>query len=450
MTDANLFRKYDIQAPRYTSYPTVPYWSDSPSAERWLAELEAAARVPSFSLSLYIHIPFCESLCTYCGCNTAITQNHVVESPYVATVLKEWASYLARVPGLANLPLRELHLGGGTPTFLSAKHLRALVDGILGRGRRDEARFEASLEVHPGHTNEEQLRALFAAGFRRISMGVQDYDPLVQRLVNRIQSHEVTHGLTQLARKIGFTSVNHDLIYGLPKQTLASVERTANLTLETKPDRIALYSYAHVPWIKQAQRLFTEADLPEGDDKRALYEKARAILLKGGYVEIGMDHFALATDSLHRAHASGQLHRNFMGYTHNRTEILLGLGVSAISETPTCFHQNEKALKIYETKIAGGEMPTLRGHLLSEADRTNRERILSLMTKFQLELRDEAEAREICEFLAEPLRDGLLRIEGMRLTITERGRPFLRNICMAFDQRLRASAPDRQTFSRAI
>src|SRR3990167_6043812 len=269
MTDANLFRKYDIQAPRYTSYPILPYWSDSPSAERWLAELEAAARVPSFSLSLYIHIPFCESLCTYCGCNTAITQNHVVESPYVATVLKEWASYLARVPELANLPLRDLHLGGGTPTFLSAKHLRALVDGILGRVRRDEARFEASLEVHPGHTNEEQLRALFAAGFRGISMGVQDYDPLVQRLVNRIQSHEVTHGLTQLARKIGFTSVNHDLIYGLPKQTLASVERTANLTLETKPDRIALYSYAHVPWIKQAQRLFRSEERRVGKECRS-------------------------------------------------------------------------------------------------------------------------------------------------------------------------------------
>ena len=314
----------------------------------------------------------------------------------------------------------------------------------------DGQRFHGSVEVHPGHTKPDQLKALYEHGFRRVSMGVQDYDANVQRLVNRPQSFEITLALTEAARAIGYTSVNHDLIYGLPAQTLESVKRTVELTLKARPDRIALYSYAHVPWIKQAQRLFTEADLPEGDVKRDLYEAARTILTQGGYVEIGMDHFALPDDSLFRAHAEGGLHRNFMGYTHLRTQILLGLGVSAISETPTCFHQNDKSLKSYEAKIAAGEVATLRGHLLTRDDQVAREKILALMTKFTVELASEEEANGIRSLLRELIDDGLVTIEGRRISITEAGRPFLRNACMAFDLRLRASAPDRLTFSRAI
>lgn len=450
MAEAELFKKYDVQAPRYTSYPTVPYWCDSPTPDRWIAELEKAARADEAALALYVHIPFCESLCTYCGCNTAITQNHGVEIPYVSTVLREWHHYLERVPALASLPLRELHLGGGTPTFLSAENLDRLVSGILAGANPERGEFEASLEVHPGHTTEAQLARLRERGFRRISMGVQDYDPEVQRLVNRVQPFATTRDLTLCARRLGYTSVNHDLIYGLPAQTLATIETTIARTLEIRPDRIALYSYAHVPWIKQAQRLFTEADLPGGDAKRALYECARERLLAGGYIEIGMDHFALPTDSLAQAQAAGRLHRNFMGYTHNRTQILLGLGVSAISETPDCFHQNEKALKVYEARVGAGAVATLRGHLLSSGDRRNRERILALMTKFSVALEDAEETRALTEFLAEPLQDGLIRVEAGVLKVTERGRPFLRNICMAFDARLRASAPERQTFSRSI
>lgn len=450
MNIRELLRKYDVQAPRYTSYPTVPYWCDSPTPDQWISSLKSAMENSDTRWSMYLHIPFCETLCTYCGCNTSITRNHGVESPYVDTLLRELDLYLEKVPDLSKRPLRELHLGGGTPTFLSAANLKRLLDGIFSRISAPSAGFEASIEVDPRHTNEEQLRTLYALGFRRISLGVQDYNPEIQRLVNRIQPVEQTFAITRLARAIGFTSVNHDLIFGLPRQGVAEAKRTAELTAEIQPDRIALYSYAHVPWIKAAQRLFDESDLPQGEAKRELYEVEREILLAAGYVEIGMDHFALPSDSLFKAHEQGQLHRNFMGYTHQRTEVLLGLGVSAISEAPDCFHQNEKVLPVYETKLAQNQLTTLRGHRLSAEDRKHREQILRLMTTLSLEIESDAELSDVKSYLTAMEKDGLVRFVGKRLLITPEGKPFLRNACMAFDQRLRGSAPDRLVFSRSI
>lgn len=450
MNQKDLFKKYDVPAPRYTSYPTVPYWTDNPTSEQWIKELQSSFKSPEMTWSMYLHIPFCETLCTFCGCNTSITKDHKREAPYKNVILKEFQNYLRLVPEMKNKNLKQMHLGGGTPTFLSANVLGELVSEIFKEIKRDPHGFEGSIEVDPRRTNEEQLKVLAALGFNRVSMGVQDFDPEVQRLVNRVQPLEQTERITALSRKHGYTSVNYDLIYGLPKQTKESMKITAEVACRLRPDRIALYSFALVPWIKPAQRLFKDEDLPIADEKRELYEISREILLKGGYLEIGMDHFALPNDPLAIADRKLSLHRNFMGYTEERTNVLLGLGVSAISETPGCFHQNEKALPIYERKIEAGETATLRGHLLSKEDKVRREQILMFMTRWQVELENEHQAQDVKKFLAQLEEDGLVEIKGRILKLTSAGKPFLRNACMALDQRLRNQVPNTKVFSSSV
>lgn len=445
-----LFGKYDVPAPRYTSYPTVPYWDDSPTRSEWVDSLREVFGRTEASWSLYVHIPYCETLCTFCGCNTVITKDHGVESPYVNHVLAEWSNYLSQVPAIRDRPLRQIHLGGGTPTFLSPGELERLLGPILSQVRRDGEAFEGSVEIDPRRTTAAHLEMFHRLGFRRVSLGVQDFDPEVQRVVNRVQPVEITRSITETARGIGFTSVNYDLIYGLPKQDVAKFRETAEMTVRLRPDRIALYSFALVPWIKKVQRIFRDEDVPSGAEKRAIYEVAREILLAAGYVEIGMDHFALATDALARSVESGMLHRNFMGYTDHRTDALLGIGLSAISETPGCFHQNEKLLPVYARHLDEGNIPTFRGHRLTAEDRAHREQILGLMTVGTTEFRDDVEREDITRFLAEPIRDGLATIAGNRLNVTESGKPFLRNICMAFDRRLRERSPTTRTFSQAV
>jgi oxygen-independent coproporphyrinogen-3 oxidase len=444
-----LLDRYDVPVPRYTSYPTVPYWSNNPTTEQWLAELRKAAARPDATWAVYVHIPFCETLCTFCGCNTVITRNHDREEPYVELLHKEFSRYLDEVPDLSKRPLRQLHLGGGTPTFLSPKSLRALLAPMLERVQFRTDEFDASVEVNPRVTSAEHLEALMAAGFTRVSMGVQDFDAAVQHLVNRIQPFEITEQLTRDARAMGYKSVNYDLIYGLPQQTPETMRRTAELTAILAPDRIALYSYAKVPWIKPAQRLFKDEDLPEGPEKRALYEIARDIFLDAGYLEIGMDHFALPDDALNAARVTGDLHRNFMGYTEFRTDILLGLGVSAISETPTCFHQNEKVAPVYERRVQAGEIPTLRGHLLTEEDQSLRQQILEFMTQLHVTLEPE-QVDDARNYLTQLIEDRLVVIDGNELVLTEAGKPFLRNATVFFDQRLRSAAPGQPIFSRSI
>ncbi len=451
---SSIFRKYDVPAPRYTSYPTVPYWSDSPTTRQWTDSLRAAFADDGATWSLYLHIPYCETLCTFCGCNTVITKDHAVESPYVDRLLQEWKAYLDAVPALREKPLRHIHLGGGTPTFLAPSELERLLVPILASTRHDAASFEGSVEIDPRRTTAAHLESLYRLGFRRVSLGVQDFDPEVQRMVNRVQPVAITQSITELARKIGYESVNFDLIFGLPKQNPEKFVQTAEITLGLRPDRIALYSFALVPWIKKVQRIFKDEDLPTGDEKRAIYEVARKMLLEGGYVEIGMDHFALPSDALAQSIEEGKLHRNFMGYTDQRTTVLLGMGLSAISETPTCFHQNEKVLPVYERLLDTAGIPTLRGHRLTEIDQRRREQILELMTVGTTKLEGEGQAKDIEAFLAEPIRDGLgqvVRDAGeIRFQVSEAGKPFMRILCMAFDQRLREKAPSTRTFSQAI
>lgn len=449
MTSLELLRKYDVPAPRYTSYPTVPYWSDSPSSAEWIDSLNAAMAAPDSTWSVYIHVPFCETLCTFCGCNTTITKDHKRGSPYVQMLLREFETYLDKAPALGNRPLSHIHLGGGTPTFLSPDELRALIRPIWERVRRAPD-FEASIEVDPRRTTEEHLSTLRELGFDRISLGVQDFDPEVQRIVNRVQPLEMTQATLLQARALGFSSVNFDLIYGLPKQTLSSVGDMVEKTIALQPDRIAFYSFAMVPWIKPAQRLFKDEDVPRGEAKREFYELGRRLLLQAGYQEIGMDHFARSQDGLARAQREGRLHRNFMGYTDQRTDVLLGLGVSSISESPDCFHQNEKVLPQYEQMVGQGRIATLRGHKLTATDRLRRAQILKLMTDWEVVLENSDQANSVGSYLSEMIKDGLVGLDGLSLRVTEGGRPFLRNVCMSLDERLRAQSPTTQVFSQAL
>ncbi|MBX2987957.1 MAG: oxygen-independent coproporphyrinogen III oxidase [Bdellovibrionaceae bacterium] len=444
----DLLAKYDVPVPRYTSYPTVPAWEQNLSTEQWLEHVRQSLKDEQSAWSLYLHVPFCETLCTFCGCNNIITKNHKLEHAYVEHLLKEWSLYLQQVPDLRKRRLKHVHLGGGTPTFLSKENLSRLFE-VLFRGLQRDEHWEASIEVDPRRTTAGQLETLRGFGFNRISLGVQDFDAEVQRLVNRIQPFDITKGITDEARRLGFDSVNFDLIYGLAKQTPETMKTTAEKTIELRPDRIALYSFALVPWIKPQQRLFKDEDLPMGGEKRELYEIAREAFLKAGYVEIGMDHFALKEDGLAKAMREKTLHRNFMGYTDQRTDLLLALGVSGISETPKSFHQNEKILPKYEQILAENRIPTLKGHAHTDVDRRRRRQILQFATQFETELEDsQLEAAD--RFLKEMIQDGLVVREGKRLRLTEAGRPFLRNACAFFDERLQAMKPGTQIFSKSI
>jgi oxygen-independent coproporphyrinogen III oxidase len=450
---AKLVAKYDVPGPRYTSYPTVPYWDSTPTEEQWIERVRSALRASAENgAALYVHIPFCRALCTFCGCNTRITRSHSFIPPYTAAVLAELDMYLRQLD-LAQLDLGELHFGGGTPTFLTRDELDALLAGLWTRVRL-RADAVASIEVDPRVTTGEQLELLARYRFRRISLGVQDFDPRVQEIVNRVQSEQQVRAVTEAARALGFDSVNYDLIYGLPLQTRASIEGTMDAVCRLRPDRIALYGYAHVPWIKPGQRRFTESDLPEGDAKRALYELGRERLEREGYREVGLDHFALETDSLWRALRSGTLHRNFMGYSTAFTRPLVGVGVSAIGDAGDAFAQNEKELQRYQERVARGELPIQRGHVLDAEDQVLRRHILRLMTRLETRWDDPADytayVQTAAQRLAEPAADGLVTLENDSCRVTDMGRAFLRNICMAFDARLARRVPDKALFSRTV
>lgn len=450
MTTPDLFARYDVPVPRYTSYPPVPAWTETPTPDQWARSMADALEPADASLSLYVHIPYCESLCSFCGCNTVITRDHGKEQPYVDIVLAELDLYRRTVEPLGRRPLRQLHLGGGTPTFLSPASLRLLLDGLAARLPARTPDFEGAIEVDPRVTTVEQIETLRACGLNRISLGVQDVDAEVQRLVNRVQPLETTTALCHAARAAGFESINLDLIYGLPGQTLDTMRRLADRVLALDADRLAVYSFARVPWIKPAQRRFRDDDVPEGGEKRALYEVIRERLLAADYVEIGLDHFARRHDSLARAAADGSLHRNFMGYTDTRTQALLALGVSGISETPDCYHQNEKVATVYERRVREGEIPTLRGHRLSEDDRRRCRRIASLMTRYHVHL-EPAELAAAAPALAPLEDDGIvvIDVDASTVHVPPAGRPFLRHAAAAFDAYL-APTGDGPRYSRAM
>ncbi len=436
--DDKLIQKYNRAIPRYTSYPTVPHWKNDIDGSQWLEEFrrQFSANNKKAGISLYIHLPFCESLCTYCGCNKKITTNHSVEDEYMDVLLKEWNLYLAL---MTTAPvIRELHLGGGTPTFFSPENLIKLLSRIF-ENAVIHPEHEFSFEGHPNNTTSGHLEALYKLGFQRVSYGVQDNDPEVQRIINRIQPFENVKQATENARAIGYKSVNFDLIYGLPKQTLTTMENTILKSISLKPDRVAFYSYAHVPWTSRGQRLFDEQDLPSAELKMQLYKLGKKLFLEHGYYDIGMDHFALPSDDMYRAKKEERLHRNFMGYTTQRTAMLIGLGVSSISDVGTAFAQNEKSLHNYYEAINQHILAVQKGYFLTKEDLTFRQYILdiSCMGKTVFHAED---LPELIKYSFPELKkleqDGLLKWNEKGLEVTETGLHFIRNICAAFDLHL--------------
>lgn len=452
---SSLVQKYNVPGPRYTSYPTVPYWEEASfSREAWQQSLQRAFAESNASegISLYIHLPFCESLCTFCGCHKRVTKRHEVEQPYIQAVLKEWDLYCQLLPDRPMI--KEIHLGGGTPTFFSVAHLQQLIQGILDKATV-APEHEFSFEGHPNNTTREHLQALYDLGFRRVSYGVQDYNEKVQKAIHRIQPYEHVQRVTEWARDIGYTSISHDLVFGLPFQNLEDVLHTIQQTTQLNPDRLAFYSYAHVPWIKgNGQRGFKDDDVPKDELKRTLYEEGKKKLLAHGYHEIGMDHFALKSDAMYQAFQQGSLHRNFMGYTASKTQLMIGLGLSSISDSWYSFAQNEKTLEDYYARLEQNEIPVFRGHVLTAEDLMIRRHILNLMCSFQTSWAEPEmqfpELPEVLKQLEEMQEDGLLTLFEDHLQVTEQGKPFVRNICMAFDLRLKRKVPSTRIFSMTI
>lgn len=451
----SILQKYNVPGPRYTSYPTVPYWDTTDfNSKIWIYSLKKILIKESSKkgLSLYIHLPFCENLCTFCGCNKRITKNHDVENIYIKALLKEWELYckiLSRKP-----IIKEIHLGGGTPTFFSSKNLEDLIHGILYSAVKAKD-YEFSFEGHPNSTSRAHLQKLYDLGFRRVSFGVQDYSEKVQKAINRIQPFLNVAKVTFLAKEIGYTSVSHDIIFGLPFQKIEDIIDTIEKTNSLQPDRISFYSYAHVPWIKgNGQRGFDESDIPKDEEKRKLYEVGKELLYENDYYEIGMDHFALKTDNLYQSFKEGNLHRNFMGYSSSKTQLMIGLGVSSISDIWFSFAQNVKTLEDYYQLLEQNKLPILKGHVLTSEDLIIRKHILNLMCQFKTSWGNKSsylhEIPDILLQLKEMEKDELVVIQKDEIQVTEKGKPFIRNICMAFDLRLKRKTPETQLFSMTV
>lgn len=451
-----LIARLERAGPRYTSYPTAPEWSDAFGPAEHAAALERADAVDA-PLALYVHVPFCRELCFFCGCTVVIDKKASSGERYLGTLRAEKAlvdPHLRR-----RRRLGQLHLGGGTPTQLSPDALRRL-HAIVTEGFALEPDAEQSIEVDPRVTTLEHVAALRELGFNRISLGVQDFDPVVQKAVHREQSREGTEALFAACRAAGFRSINVDLIYGLPHQTPESFGRTLEAVTAMRPDRVAVFGYAHVPWMKPAQKaLEKEAALPDAGARCAIYASAIEAFTGAGYRHIGMDHFALPKDDLAKALDAGTMTRSFMGYTTRPAEDLVGLGQSAISDLAGAYAQNERTLPEYEKAVAEGRLPTVRGYVLSEDDRLRRWTIMRVMSATDLkygevERRFGVEFREVFAKELEELKAlekaGLVRLNAEQLTVTPLGRVFVRNAAMAFDRFLRERAGSTRRFSRTV
>ena len=420
-----LVKKYNIPGPRYTSYPPVPFWNtEAFEARDWSEHLSGLGRRPEpTALSLYLHLPFCESLCVYCACNKHITRNHDHERKYMLYLMKEWELIRRRTGD--NLRFQELHLGGGTPTFFSPENLEQLVGFLRGEFPGDPLP-EMSAELHPGYMEMGHLKVFRDLGFRRLSMGVQDFDEKVSKLIHRHQSFEKVRYWTDKVRELGFASLNYDLVYGLPGQTVDSLNQTLDRVAELRPDRMAFYGYAHVPAKFKYQQHLTP-HLPSPEIRLEMQWIVREQLLAEGYMEIGMDHFALPGDDLSVAAQENRLHRNFMGYTTRQSDVLLGLGMSAISDLGEAYAQNAPGLQAYYNMLDQGHLPVVKGHLMRFCEQQMRTSLKHILCHF--------EGRKVKwnRHLEALLRDGLIEKKGTRLFVTAKGKPFVRVICMAMD-----------------
>jgi oxygen-independent coproporphyrinogen-3 oxidase len=447
--------RYDVPGPRYTSYPTAPAWSDAFGKDDYLKALakSAASKRP---LSVYVHIPFCESLCVYCGCNVVITRRADKPKEYLADLALE-IDRVATLADAANRDTIQIAWGGGTPTHLRPEQVEELMASLRSRFRLTKDA-EVGIEVDPRVTTREHVKSIVRAGFNRISMGIQDFDPKVQQEIHRVQPFELTRDFIAWCRDEGLRSVNVDLVYGLPHQTEASFERTIDLVLgELRPDRVSAFSYAHVPWLKPAQQKFDETTIPRGAPKFAIFTRLVERMTGAGYEFVGMDHFARPDNELAVAQREGRLWRNFQGFTTKSGTDLVGLGVTSIGQIAGAFAQNEKDLNAWSAAVRGGGLAVVKGHWISEDDLVRQEVIHQLMCTYRLSKSaverafgidfDARFAAEL-ERLAPLVEDGMIRRTPDGFELTSWGRVFVRNVCMVFDAHL--PQPGQRAFSRTL
>ncbi len=453
--DTEVLKKFDVAGPRYTSYPTADRFVEAFGPEQhanWLRKRRIGGT--GRALSVYVHLPFCNTICYYCGCNKVVTKDHAKAAKYLRYLEKEMRLQTGL---LDDRRIVQMHWGGGTPTFLDDTELRDLAQMLCTYFDRS-SELECSIEVDPRSVGEMTVALLASLGFTRLSVGVQDFEADVQRAVNRIQSEAQTGQVIAQARAAGFGSINVDLIYGLPKQTVASFDRTLDKVIALSPDRLAIYNYAHLPHVFKPQRRINAADLPDADTRLQIFSLAVQRLTQAGYVHIGLDHFAKADDELAVAQRRGYLHRNFQGYSTHADSDLLGLGVSSISAVGPTFSQNVRTLDEYYDRLDADTLPTLRGIELTTDDLVRRAVILALMCHFELAF-ESIEIAHLIDFRdyfaseleeLEPFVDaGLVTIEDGWLTVTERGRHLVRAICMVFDRHLREQRR-RASYSKVI
>lgn len=436
----DLAAKYDLRVPRYTSYPTAPHFTPAVGGDRygqWLANLPADA-----SLSLYVHVAYCAEMCWFCGCHTKITRQYAPVADYMDCVWREIDLVADRLPG--RMTARHIHFGGGSPTILRPEDFVATVDRLKAKFLlADKA--EIAVELDPRTADEAYVRAMAQSGVTRASIGVQDFNPKVQETINRIQPYEVTERVISWLRQYGVADINMDLVYGLPHQTAESLVETIDLAVGLAPRRIALFGYAHVPWMKKHQRLIPEDTLPDMPERWRQYDTATARLVHHGYVQVGLDHFARADDELAVALREKRLHRNFQGYTTDEAPILIGFGASGIGSLPQGYVANEGGIHAYKQVIRADELATVRGVSVNDDDLLRRALIERLMCDLSLDVErvcarfgaDPAQFDAALDGLAGMEADGLLVRQGRRLTITDEGRPLVRAACAAFDRYLK-------------
>jgi len=451
-TTLDLLQKYSVPGPRYTSYPTAPYFHTGYCEADWAEALAAPAA--DRGLSLYAHIPFCDSLCHYCGCNMVATRDYSKTVPYLAALDREMARTAQRVDPAR--VVRQLHWGGGTPTYLNPDDIRRLM-AMMRQYFTLAPDAEISCEADPRELTYEHLAALRESGFNRLSFGVQDMDPNVQQAVNRIQSEFLIRQVLDWSRELGFSSINLDLIVGLPKQTVDSFRRTLERVSVWAPDRLAVFAYAHVPWMKKHQKLINEADLPDSATRLDLQQAVNEMLGAAGYVNIGLDHFARPNDELVRAQQNKTLWRNFQGYTTHKHCDILAFGASSISQTADVYMQNEKNIKRYQERVAATGFAVERGLKLTRDDQIRRDAITRVMCDLELDFAAFGSEWGIAfsEYFADALtglrplaEDGLVEIAADRISVTSCGRLFLRNIGMCFDRYLRDAASEQPRYSK--
>ncbi len=447
--------KYDLPGPRYTSYPTAPEWTTQVNASVYQARLLDLAKTDK-TLSLYVHIPFCQSLCYFCACNVVIrSREDRYADEYLAFIFQE-IDTVGKILGTQKR-IRQLNWGGGTPNYLSEPQMERLFKKIEENFDVDLSG-EIALEIDPRTIEKSQLKKMKSLGFNRISLGIQDFDPEVQSQINRIQSYEIVKEVTDQCRDLEFHSINYDLVYGLPHQTKESFQGTLEKVIRLKPDRIALYSFAYVPWLKKHQTKFQPNDLPNTNEKLEIFLQARQEFLQNGYQAIAMDHFALHTDELSRAFRKGTLYRNFMGYTVKPADEFLGFGVSSIGFFENTYIQNYKTLPQYYHSLRRNELPVERGKVLSPDDRIRQWVIQRLMCRFEID-REEFQKKFSMDFddyfameqdhVQRCITEGLLVSSNGSLKATDLGRIFIRNVCMGFDWYLRQKDGHR-AFSRTV